>query len=43
VSNVCTQGAKNDCATLAEADMQRMNEAVVAKGGYVARLNSTIS
>ena len=22
-----------DCATLAEADMQRMNEAVVAKGG----------
>jgi len=24
-----------DCATLAEADMQRMNEAVVAKGGYV--------
>jgi len=24
-----------DCATLAEADMQRMNEAVVSKGGYV--------
>jgi len=24
-----------DCATLAEADMQRMNEAVTGKGGYV--------
>ena len=24
-----------DCATLAEADMQRMNTAVVEKGGYV--------
>lgn len=24
-----------DCATLAESDMQRMNEEVVAKGGYV--------
>lgn len=24
-----------DCATLAEEDMQRMSEAVVAKGGYV--------
>ena len=24
-----------DCATLAETDMQRMNEAVTAKGGYV--------
>jgi 3-hydroxyisobutyrate dehydrogenase-like beta-hydroxyacid dehydrogenase len=28
-----------DCATLAEADMQRMNEAVVAKGGYVLFLS----
>lgn len=25
-----------DCATLAEADMQSMNQAVVEKGGYVA-------
>ena len=25
-----------DCATLAEADMQRMNQAVTAKGGYVS-------
>jgi 3-hydroxyisobutyrate dehydrogenase-like beta-hydroxyacid dehydrogenase len=25
-----------DCATLAEADMQRMSEAVEAKGGYVS-------
>jgi len=25
-----------DCATLAEVDMQRMNEAVVEKGGYVS-------
>jgi 3-hydroxyisobutyrate dehydrogenase-like beta-hydroxyacid dehydrogenase len=24
-----------DCATLAEADMKRMNDAIVAKGGYV--------
>ena len=24
-----------DCATLAEVDMQRMNDAVVTKGGYV--------
>lgn len=24
-----------DCATLAEVDMQRMNDAIVAKGGYV--------
>jgi 3-hydroxyisobutyrate dehydrogenase-like beta-hydroxyacid dehydrogenase len=27
-----------DCATLAEADMQRMSEAVTSKGGYVARI-----
>jgi 3-hydroxyisobutyrate dehydrogenase-like beta-hydroxyacid dehydrogenase len=25
-----------DCATLAEEDMQRMSEAVIAKGGYVS-------
>ena len=26
-----------DCATLAESDMERMNQAVTAKGGYVLR------
>ena len=30
-----------DCATLAETDMQRMNEEVVSKGGYVSMVSAS--
>lgn len=35
LAGISTGKAIVDCATLAQEDMQRMNEAVTAKGGYV--------